>query len=221
MHRIHVWLCKCKCIYIHMYIYIYIHTLYTSIHILYTLYTCINIYIYNRGTTYVYVCMYIYIYIRIYVYILYIHLYTMHIIHTKFRNANIGYVAASLRFNVMSFTKPAWLISLDGWRNVLDARWRLFNTHVLLLLLLMMMMMMVMMMMMMMVMMMMMMGIYIYGESYLSMIVIFWFMMAGTCIPELGGLWKLGYHWQPAVMHFVSETSRCKAQDQDLTVSRK
>jgi hypothetical protein len=53
------------------------------------------------------------------------------------------------------------------------------------------------------------------------MIVIFWFMMAGACIPELGGLWKLGYHWQPSVMHFVSETSRCKAQDQDLTVSRK
>ena len=53
-------------------------------------------------------------YMYVCIYILYIHLYTVHIIHTKFTNANIGYVAASLRFNVMSFTKPAWLISLDG-----------------------------------------------------------------------------------------------------------
>ena len=85
------------------------------------------------------------------IYIQYMYIYTILIIHTKFRNANIGYVAASLRFNVMSFTKPAWLISLDGWRNVLDAWWRLFNTHVLMLLLLMMMMMGMMMVMMMMI----------------------------------------------------------------------
>ena len=54
-----------------------------------------------------------------YIYI-YIYIFTMDI-HIKFTHAHtqtcFPIVAASLRFNVMSFTKPAWLISLnDGKR---------------------------------------------------------------------------------------------------------